>query len=70
MQLNTAKVKELIKEEFRNNKTWFAETIGVSKGYLCQVLKGTKKASSQKICNAIIGYCKSNNLNFKDYIFF
>ena len=33
MEINITAVNELIKNEFRNNKTWFAEVIGINNSY-------------------------------------
>ncbi len=70
MRVNTSNLNDLIEDKFRGNITFFAETIGVDRGYLCQILKGTKKNSSPKVCNSVIAYCDAANLDYKDYIFF
>lgn len=70
MEINIEKVKLLIKERFRNNKTWFAEEIGVNRSYLNQIICGKKTASSPKTIKGVISYCKKNNLNYKEYINF
>lgn len=70
MEVNIEKVKQLINEKFRGNQTFFAETIGVDRSYLNQILSGKQKASSPKICRAIIKYCISNKIKKENYIFF
>ena len=70
MEVNIEKIKELIKLRFRGNQTFFAETIGIDRHYLNQILLKKQKASSPKLCNAIIGYCITNKLKKEDYIFF
>lgn len=70
MEVNIEKVKELIKEKFRGNQTFFAETIGIDRHYLNQILLKRQKPSSPKLCNAIIRYCIINKLKKEDYIFF
>lgn len=70
MQINIEKVKKLIEEKFRGNQTFFAETIGIDRHYLNQILLKRQKASSPKLCNAIINYCIDNNLKKEEYIFF
>lgn len=70
MEINIKKTKELIKEKFRGNQTFFAETIGFDRHYLNQILKEKKKSSSPKLCDAVINYCIVNNLKKEDYIFF
>lgn len=69
MEVNIQKVEELIKEKFNNNKTKFAETIGISREYVSKLLNDKNDKDSAKICNAIILFCESNNLDYKDYIF-
>lgn len=68
MKINIVAVNELIKKDFRNNKTWFAEVIGINKSYLSQILNGKVNTSSFKACNAIIDYCKDNKLDYNQYI--
>lgn len=69
MELNICAIKQLISEKFRNNKSFFADEIGVDSGYLTRALNGNGKEDSPKLCNAIIKYCEINNLNYRDYIF-
>lgn len=70
MKINIGAVKTLIKENFRNNQTWFAEEISMDAHYLNQILLGNKKSSSPKACRGVIDYCKRNSLNINDYIIF
>lgn len=70
MYLNIEGILRLIKEKFRNNKTFFADEIGINRGYLSTVLNGNGKEDSPKLCNAIIKYCEKNNLDCEKYIFF
>ena len=69
MEVNIEAIAELIKERFRNNKTWFAEEMGINYSYLHLILNGKRKPTSDKFCNAIIQYCKNNNLDYRKYIF-
>lgn len=69
MSINIEAVKELIRSKFRNNKSWFAEEIGVEKSYLYSILKGKKSNRSQKAITGIISYCKRNGLTYTEYIF-
>lgn len=69
MEVNVENLIKLIEEKFDNNKTKFAETIGISREYLSQLINGKEEKASAKICNAIILYCESNNLDYKEYIF-
>ena len=68
MKINIMAVNELIRNNFRNNRTWFAEVIGVDRSYLSQVLNGKVNPSGFKICNGIISYCKENKLDYSVYI--
>ena len=69
MRVNISNLNKLIKEKFRGNQTFFAETIEIDRSYLNQILHNKIDNNSYKICNAIIKYCEKNNLNYKDYIF-
>ena len=69
MRINKKNLQKLIEEKFNNNKTKFAENIGVSREYVSKVLNDKENYDSAKLCNAIILFCESNNLNYKDYIF-
>lgn len=69
LRVNIEAVLKLIEERFRNNKSFFAETIGVDPSYLNSVLNKKAIDHSPKICNGIVRYCKQNNLNETDYIF-
>lgn len=69
MRVNISNLNKLIKEKFRGNQTFFAETVEIDRSYLNQILHNKADNNSSKICNAIIRYCEKNNLNYKDYIF-
>ena len=69
MELNIEALLNLIKEKFRNNKTFFAETIGVDPSYLNSVLNKKAISHSPKICKGVIRYCKENKMDYKEYIF-
>lgn len=69
VRINVDNVNELIKERFRNNKSWFAEEIGVNSSYLIQVLNKKEIDHSPKIINGIVDFCKRNKLNSNQYIF-
>lgn len=59
----------LVKEKFRGNKTWFAETLGVDPSYVNQVLHKKAINHSPKMMKGFLEYCKNNNVNPKKYIF-
>lgn len=69
MRINVDAVNELIKENFRNNKKWFSEEIGVDYSYLNQVLNHKSIDHSPKIINGIMKYCEKHKLDSKKYIF-
>ena len=69
MKVNIENLQKLIAEKFDDNKTKFAETIGISREYISKILNEKENNYSSKLCNAIILFCESNNLNYKDYIF-
>ena len=50
METNIAALQELIKNDFRGNKSWFAEEIGIDRSYLNEILNKRKSASSNKLC--------------------
>ena len=54
METNIAALQELIKNDFRGNKSWFAEEIGIDRSYLNEILNKRKSASSNKLCLSII----------------
>lgn len=69
MKIKTEKVQKLIEDRFKNNKTKFAKTVGISREYVSKMLNEKECNDSAKFCNAIILFCEANNLNYKDYIF-
>nr|DAO42257.1 MAG TPA: hypothetical protein [Caudoviricetes sp.] len=69
LRINIEAVLQLIEEKFRNNKSFFAETIGVDPSYLNSVLNKKAIDHSPKVCNGIVRYCKQNNLDETKYIF-
>jgi hypothetical protein len=69
VRLNVDAVNELIKEKFRNNKSWFAEEIGVNGSYFIQVLNKKEIDHSPKIINGVVDLCKKNGLDPNNYIF-
>lgn len=68
MEINIESLSNLIREKFRNNKRFFAETIGVGETTFYSVMAGRGNKHSPKIIKKIIKYCKENNLNYEDYI--
>lgn len=70
MELKIEEVKKLIAERFRGNQSWFAEDVGVDRGYLNQILNGKINNDSPRICNSLIKYCETNGLDYRHYINF
>lgn len=69
MKINIPKIEELIQDRFYNNKTKFAETVGISREYVSMLLNEKKDSNSAKACNAIILYCENNDLDYREYIY-
>lgn len=70
MRLNIEAIMKLIEERFGNKLVNFVREIQVDYSYANQVLKGHKSSGSKKICDGVITYCKKNNLDYHEYIFF
>ena len=63
-------VKALIKEDFRGNTSWFAEIIGIDRGYLSKILSGEVSNRSKKAIDGIISYCEKKGIDYHKYIIF
>lgn len=70
MEADIDKLEQLIKKEFRGNKTWFSEVIGINKSYFNEIMNKRKSAKSTKLCSAIIKWCENTKRDYKEYIFF
>lgn len=70
MTINIEAVNELIKSNFRNNKSYFADEIGINRSYLTDILNGNIKENTPKVCAAIINFCKNRKMDYNMYIFF
>lgn len=70
MEINIEKLKELLRKEFNDNQTLFAETLGIERTHVNKVLKSNGKGAGAGFCGAIIKYCNENKLNYEEYIFF
>ncbi len=68
MEAKIDKVKELIRDKFHDNTSYFANEIGVNREYVSAILNGRKNENSPKFCNALIAYCEKNDLDYKDYV--
>lgn len=69
MRININELKKLIRDEYRNNYTWFAEEIGVDRSYFTQIMNHKKTSNSNKTCSALIELCEKKGLDYKKYIF-
>lgn len=69
MEVKIEELKKLLEEKFQGNQTLFAVTLGIDRTHVNKVFKNGKGAGAV-FCGAIIKYCKENNLNEDDYIFF
>lgn len=70
MEANIIEIKNLIREEYRDNQSWFAADIGINVSYLNEILNEKKSAKSNKLCMAIIRFCEKSKRNYKKYIIF
>lgn len=69
MKVNVPNLQKFIEENYRGNKSFFAEEAKIDRSYFNQLMNGRIKNDSPKICNAIIRYCEEKNLNYRDFIF-
>lgn len=70
MEVNIEALQRLLEEDFKNNQTFFAEKMGLERTHVNKVFKNNGKGAGAIFCGAIIKYCNSNNLDYKEYIFF
>lgn len=68
MRINFINLQDLIKTNFRNNKTWFCEEIHIDRSYLYKMKE--RPSRCKKLCDNLSKYCNENNLNINNYIFF
>ena len=68
MEAIIEKVRDLVRDKFHDNISYFAKDIGLGREYVSAILNGRISPDAPKFCNAIISYCEKNNLNYKDYI--
>lgn len=69
MKINTKNLKKLIKEEFEDNQTLFANTLKIDRSHLNKIINSDGNMAGAIVCGAIIKYCEIHNLNYRDYIF-
>lgn len=69
MKANIEEIKKIIKKNFRNNISWFAEEIEMDTSYVNRILNNPQKCKSDKFCNSVIKYFELRGEDFKKYIF-
>ncbi|WP_027340201.1 helix-turn-helix domain-containing protein [Halonatronum saccharophilum] len=62
------KIDKLFKEKFNSNVTQFADSIGVSRTTVSQIINRKQLPKDKFFCQ-LINYCEKNNLDFREYIF-
>lgn len=70
MEVNIEELKTLIKDEYRDNQSWFASDIGINSSYLNEILNLRKSSKSNKLCIAIIKFCEKRKIDYRKYIIF
>ena len=68
MEIKVEEVKQLIKEKFHDNNSYFAKEIGMGREYVSAIINERKNADSPKFCNALIVYCEKNSIDYKIYV--
>lgn len=68
MEIKIEEVKQLIKDRFHDNNSYFAKEIGMGREYVSTIINERKNTYSPKFCNALIAYCEKNSIDFKKYI--
>lgn len=69
MEVNMEAVKKLLEEQFNNNQTLFAQSLGLERTHVNKILKNNGKGAGALFYGALINFCNENKLNYKDYIF-
>lgn len=70
MKLNMKALNKLLINIFDNNQSEMARVLKVERTHLNKVFRSNGKGAGINIYGPIINYCKENNLNIEDYIFF
>jgi hypothetical protein len=69
MELRRDKINALMNTFFEGNYNRFGRELGVDPSHLHRFLN-TGVGGGKKLAGAIFRFCKSNNLNFEEYIDF
>ncbi|MGI6668390.1 MAG: hypothetical protein ACOX4M_02835 [Acetivibrionales bacterium] len=67
MEVNRNKIRDLMNTNCAGNYNRFARELGVDPSHLYRFLK-TGVGGGKKILMSVIKYCKTNGLDFEDYI--
>lgn len=68
IEVNIEMLMEHIKEEYRGNRSMFAEKVNIDRHYLGNILQKKNSASSPKLIRNLISYCKKNDLDYQKFI--
>lgn len=69
MKINVEEVINLIKNQFNNNQTLFAQTLGIERTHVNKVLRNNGRGAGALFCGALIKYCNDNDMDYEKYIF-
>lgn len=70
MKLNVEAIQKLVEDRFNGQLSKFVNELKMDYSYVNQIVKGHKSPGSKKLCDKVIDYCKRNNLDFHEFIFF
>lgn len=67
MKPNILALQNLIDSKYNGNKSAFAKGIGVERSHVSKILS-TGACAGATFFGALLDYCKSEKLNFEDFI--
>lgn len=67
MEVNRHKIRDLMKTKCEGNYNRFARELGVDPSHLYRFLN-TGVGGGKKILMSVMKYCKTNGLDFEEYI--
>ncbi len=67
MELNIEAFKALLFQRFENNQAKMARVLGISKYQINTIIKNNGKCAGKKVIGAIIKYCDTNELDFRQF---
>lgn len=68
MQLNIKNFRLLMEERAGGNYNQFARLLNINVAHIYRILN-KKKVAGKKVIDAVIQFCKNNNLDYLSYIF-